>query len=249
MLKSIQATVVQNLALALAFFLTIGCGSDNPNPGLSDASYFPLRVGNFQIFQVTETKITPYNVAELFEYQLKTSVVDSFINNSGSYTYIIHRYKRETSDDTWQSLDTWAARLDESEAVVSEANVPFVKVKFPAQADMEWNGNAYNNEESSEFCNGNDFTSCDVYTFGFLKKPFETSGGLNFNNTIEVIENNNPDIFTTHDVRKEIYAWQIGLVYREKTILKYCTNNGCYGKQMVEDGLVYKQELVAYGHE
>ncbi len=72
---------------------------------------------------------------------------------------------------------------------------------------------------------------------------------MTFDNTIEVIENNNSDLIVEQNIQKEIYAWEIGLVNREVTLLKYCTVGSCSGKQMVEEGLVYKQQLIEYGHQ
>lgn len=233
--------------IAIAFL--IGCSPDEPVTPLNELNYFPLRVGDFRVYKIDETKITPYDVAEKFNYEIKTVVSDSFLNNAGTYSYIIQRYKRAMTSPNWQSLDTWTARMDELEVVVNEGNIPYLKIQFPLVAGKEWNGNAYNNEESNEFCEDNDFASCDLYSYGKTMNAFTTSGGLTFDNTIEVIENNNLDLIVQRDVRKEIYAWEVGLIYREINVLKYCTVGICSGKQIVEDGLVYKQELIQHGHQ
>jgi len=229
------------------FFLT-GCNPDGSDPVISEQNYYPLRVGDYRIYEVEETQITPFNVEEVFQYEIKTLVTDSFQNSAGTYSYIMSRYKREDQTAEWQSLDTWTARVDSKEVVVNESNISFVKLSFPVQTKREWNGNAYNNEPSIEFCDS-DFPSCDLYEFGEVKNSYETANGLDLDNTIEVIENNNPDLIVQYDVRKEIYAWQVGLVYREITVLKYCTAGGCSGQQLVQEGLVYKQELTEYGNQ
>jgi hypothetical protein len=231
------------------FLLLFGCDRDSTEPVQNDQDYFPLRVGDYRIYRISETQITPYNVEHFTEYEIKTLVTDSFQNNAGGRSYIVSRYKRATQSDTWLILDTWSAKVDSREVVLNESNVPFVKIIFPIAAGHEWNGNAYNSQESVEFCEGSDFTSCDVYAFGEIKSSFETSDGAIFENTVEVIENDSPDPIVRHDVRREIYAFDIGMVYREIIVLKYCTDEGCRGQQKIEDGLVYKQELIEYGHE
>jgi hypothetical protein len=242
------SSVVPLLAvLSLAFLFS--CGTDSSLPKINERLYYPLRVGDFRIYKINETKIKPFDLEEIFNYEVKTVVTDSFANASGAYSYIVQRYKRTTTTSAWESLDTWSARADEKEVVVSEGNVPFVKLSFPVQSDREWNGNAYNNQESNEFCEGSGAASCDLYAFGQVNKTYTTTGGLSFDNTIEVIQNNNLDIFVERNIRKEIYGWEVGLVFREITILKYCTKGPCSGKQMVEDGLILKQELTAYGRE
>ena len=47
----------------------------------------------------------------------------------------------------------------------------------------------------------------------------------------------------------EIYARHIGLVYKEATVLEYCTVGDCIGKQQIEKGYTLKQTLTAYGKE
>lgn len=235
--------------LLIGQILLSNCSSDISQLEIIDKNYYPLRGGDFRIYQISETKITPYNVKADFEYQLKTVVSDSFLNVVGTYSYIISRYTRSKPSDNWKSLDTWTARFDSREVVINESNIPFVKISFPVLANRKWNGNAYNGLESSEFCEGNDFTSCDLYAFGEIKKPYSPSSGVVFENTIEIIENNRVELIEKYDVRKSIYALHVGMVYHETTLLKYCTTGTCTGKQMVEDGLVYKQRLLEYGHQ
>lgn len=247
MLNAARYLLSLSAILCLLFFMS--CGSDGLTPPRSDVAYFPLRVGDYRIYRIHETQITPYNVETVFEYQIKSVVTDSFMNGAATYSFIMARFKRNTSTDAWQNFDTWTARVSATEAVVTEGNVPYLKIVFPAQTGREWNGNTYNNEVSNEFCGGNSVSSCDLYTYGSVRSPFTTSGGMTFDNTIEVIENNNSDLIVEQNIQKEIYAWEIGLVNREVTLLKYCTVGSCSGDQMVEEGLLYKQQLIEYGHQ
>jgi hypothetical protein len=209
-----------------------------------------LRVGDYRIYHVMETQISAYNNETEVEYDVKTVVVDSFVNVSGSYSYIIHRFKRESETDPWESLDTWTARVNQREVVITEGSTPFVRLTFPMKNGRSWNGNAYNNLESGEFCEGDSFTSCDLYELDHVKQSFTTTlGQLSFENTVEVIQNNSPDLITKYDIRKEIYALDVGLVYKHSTVLNYCTIGNCLGQQLVEAGLVFTQELTDYGHE
>lgn len=233
-------------------FILMLAGSCTPDNEIflpSGLAYYPLRGGDYRIYSVSETIITPYNVEAKLAYEVKTIVTDSFQNVEGKYSYIISRFKRKSTTEVWSSLDTWTARHNDKEVVVAEGNIPYVKLTMPVITNRQWNGNAYNNEESNEFCLSSEFTSCDTYAFGDVAKAYTTSKGLIFDNSIEVIENDDPDIFTEHDVRKSIYAWQVGLVAREIVVLKYCTAGSCYGKQLIESGRKVKWELTSYGHQ
>ncbi|MGB5980063.1 MAG: hypothetical protein WBG62_21795, partial [Cyclobacteriaceae bacterium] len=85
----------------------------------------------------------------------------------------------------------------------------------------EWDGNAYNASAS------------DVYT-----ARFEEEGDL-----LTVVQEELRDTIVSQDIRKEVYSYDIGLVYREITLLNYCTRPDCLGEGIVEDGRVYKQTL------
>lgn len=226
-----------------------GCGKDSVDSKLDERNYFPLAVGDYRIYSVTETTITPFNVEYAVHYELKTVVTDSFRNSGGDFSYIISRLKRSTPTEPWTNFDTWSAKVNSREVVVNEGNVPFVKLTFPIADGREWNGNAYNGEESIEFCEGSDFTSCDLYTFGEIGTSVETIPGIQFDNCIEVTENNSLDVIVQKDVRREVYAFGVGLIEREIMILKYCTANDCLGDQLVQDGLIYSQKLIAHGNE
>jgi hypothetical protein len=240
------------LPIVLTAILTIGLMACDSDPGMpvSDTQYFPLRVGDYRVYHVSETQVSAYNIETDFEYDLKTVVVDSFVNVTGTYSYVMHRFKRESSLHGWESLDAWTARADDREVVVTEGSTPFVRLTFPMKNGRNWNGNAYNNLESSEFCEGDSFTSCDLYQLENVSQPLTTTlEQLFFENTVEVIQNNSPDLITKYDIRKEVYASGVGLVYKHSTILNYCTIGNCLGQQLVEAGVIFTQELIAYGHE
>jgi hypothetical protein len=233
--------------LAIALVGLVSCDPD-PIKVVPEANYFPLRVGDYHIYHVQETQVSAYNVETQFDYDIKTVVIDSFANVSGNYSYLISRFKRADDTEAWTSIDTWTARADEREVVVTEGSTPFVRLTFPVKSGRSWNGNSYNDLETSEFCVGDSFTSCDLYEIGNVEKPFSTSVN-SYENTLEVIQNNSPDLITKYDVRKEVFAASIGLIYKESTILNYCTVGACLGQQLAESGVKLKQELIEYGHD
>jgi hypothetical protein len=232
-----------------AFVLLLACVPDNQLDFPVGQNYFPLRVGDYKIYQVTETEIRPYNIETQFTYEIKTIVTDSFPNADGKHSYIISRFKRAGNTANWEGLDTWAGRSNDREVVITEGNTPYLRISYPVESARTWNGNTYNSDETNEICQGAFVTSCDLYSFGGVNIPYATSSGLSFEKAIEVIENNDSDTFVRYDVRKTIYALNVGIVYREINIKKYCTQDDCYGKQLVEDGRVMVMELKEYGNE
>jgi hypothetical protein len=218
-----------------SFVILAGCdtGSEQPaaNRGLD---YFPLRVGQYQIYTVNEIRYSQVSEPETLAYELKTEVVDSFKNTTGTITYVIHRSTRDDASSTWQFLDTWSARADQNEAVHVEGNISFVKLSFPLKQGSEWDGNRLNNMERDDY----EILSYDV--------PFAAEG-TTYENTVTVEQEFNDDPIVFTDIRKEVYARGIGLVYKETTQLRFCQQQTCPANALIEVGVIYKQQILDYG--
>ena len=172
-------------------------------------------------------------------------VTDS-LQQDGVQTYIIHRFSRPQGSTTYTSDGTWSVQVDEFRYLQQEGNIPFMRLQFPVTEGKTWNGNSYNTLSGSDDCGDGNFT-CDMYVVSALGKPFELPGQLAYDDTITVVENDTEDPIVGKDVRKAVYARNIGLVYREKTFLEYCTVGSCVGQQVVENGTIERQTLLAYG--
>lgn len=223
--------------LPVVLLAMMSCGEDETAKQLSDAEYFPLRTGFYQIYTVHERKYQLQAETENLTYQLRTEVVDSFINLEGSYTYTIHRSKRNSPGDAWQFQQVWSVRMNVSNVVVSEENTPFVKIVFPAQPLRKWDGNALN------------ILPADEYELAATGKSYPLETGLITGEYIQVVQEDSFDPVLFRNKRQEVYARNIGLVYREITDLIYCSDaDECViGQQVVESGTIYVQTLVEYG--
>lgn len=236
----------------LSFFALIllmwACSEDEEVISKRDSDYFPMEVGNYFVYDVEETTYTPIAGQENFEFQLKISVTDSFKNTAGGTTYVLQRSSKADGENEFKYLETWSVRIEPSQVVVNEGNIAFVKLAFPLAKGREWNGNALNTLGGEESCGDGSNFSCDLYEIGDIGFQYVLNGDTS-NETIEVVQNNNPDLIVKQDVRKEIYVRNIGLVYKESTILEYCTVGTCIGQQQIEKGTVLRQTLKSYGKE
>jgi hypothetical protein len=88
----------------------------------------------------------------------------------------------------------------------------------------------------------------ELYTYEATYQSFSLND-IDFNSTLKIIQEYNPDSIVMWDQRSEIYAENVGLIYKESIILYYCTENECLGSQIIEQGIDFKQELIGYGNE
>ncbi|MFO7257728.1 MAG: hypothetical protein DIU61_008540 [Bacteroidota bacterium] len=217
------------MAFAVAL---IGACSTSPGPKRSDASYLPLKKGIYQVYDVDSAWYTVNGMQEE-HYELLTEVVDSFPNTEGGYTYVIYRYKRPDAGSEWSYHDTWSARVSGHRVIVSEASTAFVKFTLPVIEGAVWNGNAFND------------LGVDDYEMLRVGIPY-TVDGTTFDDCAEVSQNDDDDMIVRTDIRKEVYARDVGLIRREIRILNYCTA-GCNVFGEIESGVEYTQTIKEYG--
>jgi hypothetical protein len=234
--------------ISIALFSLLSCETSPETVTDAGLDYFPLKVGAYQVYSVDETQINQ-SVEQKSIYELKFQVIDSLINQEGGYTYIIQRQSRANANLPWNMLDSWTARIAGRQAIINEGNTSFVKLTFPAVNGLEWDGNAFNSLVGNKQCGDNLDRLCDIYTLENFGTEFITSTGITFGQALTIIQNEDPDLITKHDVRTEMYAKGVGLIYKESVVLEYCSTDDCKGDQKVDKGLKYKQVIKEYGSD
>lgn len=239
---------IKYLAFLLATLVLLSCSDDEELPAGSEGDFFPLETGTFFLYDVDETVYSGLQQSAHFKYELKVVVADSFVNSAGGSTYVLQRFRKDSASADFQVLETWSARVEPSQVVVNEGNLSFVILAFPLVVGKQWNGNAINSLGGEEVCGENPTFACDLYEIADTGFSFE-AGGQTFTETLEVVQNNNADLIVGQDIRREIYARKVGLVYKESTVLEFCTVGECIGQQQIEKGFELRQTLKAYGKE
>lgn len=224
------------LVLIVCMLVVIGCQDDEPaaDPVAVGYSFFPLSVGDFQVYEVEEiTHSSQGAVADSF--QLRVEVIDSFQNQAGGITYVLHQSQRASEMEEWVFIKTNSARLTENQGIVNEGNVPFLKLSFPISAGKTWDSNALNALDE------------DLFEMDSLFIPYTTTRDLLIPQSLTVIQEDNED-FTVNLVRRhEIYGLDIGLVYSETIDLSFCIEESCLGQQIIEEGKEIRQTLIEHG--
>jgi hypothetical protein len=215
-----------------------GCG-DEETKRASDQAYFPLQTGFYQVYTVEENVYQELDPPVFNTYELKMEVVDSFANQEGGFTYVIYRSTRETENDPWQFLEAWSARTSAQQAVLTEGNISYVQIAFPAFTNQEWNANSLNSMPA------------DSYTIESAGSSYQLNE-QNYNDALVISQHQQVNELI-RDEREEVYARNVGLIYKKRIVLNYCDQDPpppsppCFGQEIIKDGVEYWQVLKEYG--
>lgn len=230
--------------LLILFTLLWSCGNgdEDAEPPLDPdlgKSYFFLEENKFREYDVYEIRYFAVDISDTLEYQLREEVKEAFTVN-GIESRIIHRLVRDNNDQAWQLDSVWTARVERDRAVSVENNIPLQKMIFPVDTTRRWDRNQFNGKDAL------------VQKYLSFNEPF-TRG---FNTFLEamVIEvskqrdaNDDGIDVTFRDLRTEVYADSIGLVFKEYEQLRFCTRDDCRLQEIVQSGRYYRETLTAHG--
>jgi len=236
-IKNIQL-INKCLRILLVSFYLSACTSSIIELGPEDMGYdfFPLEIGDYKEYKVENIKYRILGDHDTSYYLLKEVVADTFRNQAGNLVYKLNRYKSDPNNIDWNLDSIWTATKNITNVVVVENNIPYARLNFPVRDNYNWDGNAFN------IMDYDDYIYIDAY------KPIEFEEKV-YNSTVKVIHEETLDYIVSTNIRNEIYAENVGLIYKETIILHYCTENECLGDTIIEQGVNYKQELIDYGKE
>ena len=193
-------------------------------PAPTGVEFFPLKEKAFVEYEVQEDEFALGRAPVSRTYQLKELVAEKYQDVSGQSIYRVVRFRRANATQNWQTDSTITIRLTINEAIRNENGRDFVKMLFPVYEKSFWNGNAYNN--------GGD----DKYELQNVGKPLKVNE-QRFEQTATVVQQNDSTL-VGQDKRTEIYGANVGLIYREKTTLQFCSSTpNCVGKAQIDYGL------------
>ena len=233
--RLIQALKRKGGLVLLVFF---GCSACNETrevgPETVGYDFYPLEVGQYRIYDVEEIRylITGFDTSV---FQLREIIFDS-INSIDQTTYLLRRDIRETAMDEWQSDSVWTVARTNNYLVITENNIPLIKLTFPVNTDRNWDGNSLNSRGEQ--------------TYYYQSLPAASIDSIALEDHIRVIIEDIEDNITGVDLRSEVYVRGIGLVEKDYLTQKKCTASDC-GPDLGEviAGRSVKQVLIELGHE
>ncbi len=224
--------------IILTLFVLIGaCSNDEVNPVLLGTKHYPVEKGHFVTYQVKKILHGEIVEDEIEVFQRKEIVVDTFTDASNRTAYRIEQFKRADDSETWAIDSVWVVRKELTRLIKIENNEPFIKLVFPTENGTKWDGNAINGFPSEE------------YLAEVLSTPYQVNGN-SFSNVIQITHNADSSI-VDRDVRIEVYAENIGLVYKKTEVFQYINDftNQFYATDSVIGGIFFEQKVIDWGIE
>lgn len=234
------------IALFVTAFLSLwSCESETIPPQSSrlGLDYFPLQVGRYAIYQVENVEYSLVAEPDTQRYQLREVVADSFPGQGGEVVYRLERFSRTNEAETWNLDSVWTARKSNQRVVVVENNIPLIKIVFPLELGLHWDANALNSREETQY----ELRNTSQTLLDEIDSPLDSTL---LQDMLTVIQAESQDTIISRVQASETYVENLGLFYKKSLRLQYCASDPeCVGLGILESGHIYRQTLIAYGHE
>ncbi len=194
------------------------------NAGYGYAQYKP---GQYTEFSVDSIVYDEFNqTVDTYRYFLKELIAESFVDHAGLSALRIERYQRAQDTAQWAITDVWTSNLNAATFEKTENNERFVKMVFPVKDGKSWNGNSFNTLGFQE------------YKFDEVDVPYST-GNFAFDSSATVVQIDEFNLIL-RDYSVEVYAKNVGLVFKEFISVKTLTNG------VIKSGVSYRYKLKGY---
>lgn len=221
-------------------FISVGLVScDKDTEDLSEISqgqkFFPTEIGKYIVYDYDSIIWNDQLRAPVpYKGQLRYYVADSFRDASGRLSYVINVQIRKNDTDPYLPNDVIYVTATGEHAEFKQRNITFLKMVFPVSNGKSWNGNAMiplGDEDYKEYDNDQ-----WVYTYANFDTEFDPGNNL-YEHTVTVnqIDDklNDPDIDSTayayRNYAQEVYAYNVGMVYRERIYWEFQPKVGTSG--------------------
>ncbi|WP_216726191.1 hypothetical protein [Hymenobacter siberiensis] len=219
------ATRRAGLALA-AGALAMGFGGcKNTVEALPDAGlgYYPVAVGNYWIYAVSDTtwsrangqgsQVTP-SVPTVSAFQFKETIASAFADAAGKTSYRLVRSKRLTAAAAWVDDSVFTLSPSAQSVILNRDNRRTLELIFPVREGRLWNFNAYNN-------NSADTVTAETRRYRRVGEPFSTAANGTSKTYPATATTTNEGLAQADDAYyvntyQQVFAKGVGPVFRRK---------------------------------
>ncbi|WP_187315848.1 hypothetical protein [Hymenobacter sp. BT190] len=214
---------------ALLVVAVAGCENETETVEPTDTSYYQLEVGQFRIYEVTDTLWTNYVRQPQPRFQFRERVEEKFTDASGRTAYRVVRARRTTSTDAWRDDSVLVVSPSASNVLVTRNNRRTVELIYPVRTGYYWNLNAFNEQnpvDKNDFHYkqvGESFTTTSAAGQA-TTYPKTVTTALRETDAEEGGEYINAFYYFRS---RQVYAAGTGPVYRSRRRFIYCPPGNC----------------------
>lgn len=247
------------LWLSAAVFVFLSCNKSTIDDFEVELGYryFPLEIGQSRLYAVDSVIFDPtaqFNRIDTVSGFFREDLVDTLRDNSGALQFRIERYYRREASDPWQIHSVVSSSRGDREAIYTENNLSQIKLRFPLEVDLEWDGTARFPEGVILEIAGE---SIDFYK-GWKNRILEYRDqypveGQTFSD-VYLVQTADLENVIEYRYGLEVYAPDQGLIYQEIWVLdsqcELCCNGdiaGCTNLSWLErgeKGVILKKRLL-----
>lgn len=214
------------LLLLMVGFIVASCNKET-GPDLDEMkqgyNFFPLEVGKYVLYDVDSIYWDDFLKAEIHHRsQMRYECVDSFTNGEKETSYVINVMERKTPTSPYYPSDVIHVTRSNNRLIVNQSSMKTIDLVFPVDDGTEWDGLAMLPLENSTYFPARLQDPAYTYLYEDYGHSYNT-GNKHYENTVTVhhIDEgiNDPEvdstIYASKNYAKDIYAYDVGLIYRE----------------------------------
>ena len=200
--------IKMRLFFCLAVILTIySCRPSTEETVSKGPEYFPIKIGDIHYYQI-DTLVYDLFKKEIdtFSSLVKEEVIEKFQDASNDTVFRVELSRFSESSSNWEVFRTFERKIVDNYAIEKLDNISELKMIFPISS--------YKTKGSSYTWNINMFNNSDPLSVKYTSIFTSFYNGINPYNNCVSIKLNKPTIGRVNINRTEVYAKNIGLVYR-----------------------------------
>lgn len=222
----------KKLFILIGLFMLFSCKKEDGEMPEDGYNYFPLDVGLYTVFNVVEIDIdAAVSRYDTSRYQLKEKLHSVYTDNTGTPCIRVERYKRVSDSLSWQISDVWYFYRNERNAQKVEENMRYIRLVFPLDPNVIWNGNAMNTLESWDYRYENIGVAATINSLDF-PQTLKVNQRFNFN-------------FVEYENCWEMYAPGVGLISKQYVVTDILGGDST----QIQNGKLLFQSISEYGVE
>lgn len=199
-----------------------------PHEEILGLQFFPIDFQSLDRYSVEEINYNNDGTIDTSRYFLQDEWIDSVATDNGAklegYRYRINQNGNK------EVVSTVVKTRTSNLAKLKLGNSEEVKLSFPISENKSWNGHPQEFEE-------------DEFSIFRAFQSYELADST-FENTVQVIQEDNQDSISNYDQRIEVYAANLGLIFKISSQLEFCRDTECLGLQEIEFGKTVRMRRV-----